>query len=291
MGCLNIWSKGIDSNLRPVLISKTTADSQLPECCSHDYFLIYYIAKGYITLRETAECFFMGYGDFCIIPPTFRHSLEIGAPETEVYTCAFSIDFVEQILQSQAGTSGILSNIFNTGEVIRLDAIPAQTRVHLCNLMDFLLYEYKTDLCNAELAIKNCLATVFCVLSELLQTRNGDLEQYDRHSVMYCIRYIKSNYDKPLSLDEMVRLCNMPRKEFCKRFKKTSGYTFHHYLNKIRIEKSLEILKRTEGGFSLHRLSSLCGYENYITFYRNFTRYTGVTPITYVKLNAKETKE
>ncbi len=287
MGCLTLHTSNPSSKLRPIYISKLDAKSDLREYHYYDYFLIYYVIKGYITLQEDTEEIHLGYGDICIIPPAFKHSLRINTPGTELYSCSFNLDFVEHILQNQTGGSSVLSHMFNAGETIKINFIPIDTQLHLRNLMDFLLYEYESSLNNTELAIQNCLATIFCVFSELLQSQVHILETFDKHSIMYSIHYIKSNYDKPLSLNDMTKLTHIPKKEFCQRFKKVSGHTFHNYLNKVRIENALKILNQPENEIALHELSALCGYENYITFYRNFTKHTGLPPVEYIKLNCK----
>lgn len=287
MGCQTFHTSNPNSKLRPVYISKLDARSDLREYHYYDCFLIYYVIKGYITLQEDTEDIHLGYGDICVIPPAFKHRLKINTPGTALYSCSFHPDFVEHILQNQVGDSGVLSRMFNAGETIKLNSIPTDTQLHLRNLMDFLLYEYESSLKNAELVIQNCLAAIFCVFSELLQSQQRVLETFDKHSIMYSIDYIKTNYHRPLSLNDMTELTHIPKKEFCQRFKKVSGHTFHNYLNQVRIENALKILNQPESEIALHELSALCGYENYITFYRNFIKHTGLSPVEYISLNRK----
>ena len=85
----------------------------------------------------------------------------------------------------------------------------------------------------------------------------------------------------------MAKQIRMSSKEFGAQFKAFSGRTFHDFLNKVRIEKAAEILKKAEGSIPLSELAQLCGYENYVTFYRNFCKYTGGSPQDFLNMTVK----
>lgn len=277
-------------NITPkFFIRKIVGASNVQSYHYQHYFQVYYVVKGYITHTTEFGNINLGYGDLCIIPPDFKHSINVNTANTEFYSCSFSADFVDQILLNQAGTGGLLSGLFNSGEVVLLKSIPAQPQLHLQNLMNFLLYEYETTPINVDYAIKNCLASIFCMLSALLQSQEPIItDPADKYSILHCINYVKNNYDKPLTLQDMVKLSHMQKKDFCARFKNFSGHTFNDYLNKIRIEKALELLKDTQSKIPFTRIAVMCGYENYITFYRNFIKHTGITPAEYLKMNCEE---
>ena len=80
----------------------------------------------------------------------------------------------------------------------------------------------------------------------------------------------------------MLRLSTMSRSEFCKRFREIAGHTFNEYLNKCRIERACEMIKR---GNKISTVYSFCGYEDNSTFYRNFVKIIGVSPSKYKTAN------
>lgn len=286
--CLEINLSSYKNITPKFFIRKIYGDGNIQSYHYQHYFQMYYVIKGYITHTTALENINLGYGDLCVIPPDYQHTINVNTANAEFYACSFSADFVESILQ-QAGTGGLLSGLFNSGDIVLLKSIPAQPQLHLQNLMNFLLYEFETKPINVDYAIKNCLSSIFCVLLALLHSQEPIItEPTEKYSILNCINYVKNNYDKPLSLNDMIKLSHMQKKDFCLRFKNFSGHTFNDYLNKIRIEKAVELLKDTESKIPLTRIAVICGYDNYITFYRNFIKYTGITPAEYLKLKDEE---
>ena len=172
----------------------------------------------------------------------------------------------------------MLSSMFNSGSPVVIAPVPAEMQIHLQHLMEFMKYEYEQGMGDSELALRNCLATVFCVFLELLRSQKEILSPPDKNSIVYAIEFVKANYEKKLSAEEMAKMICMSKKEFLLRFKTFSGRSFHDFLNKTRIEKAIEMYRKSEEKISFAELSWLCGFDNYITFYRNFVKYTGVSP-------------
>ncbi len=70
-------------------------------------------------------------------------------------------------------------------------------------------------------------------------------------------------------------------------FKKEVGCTFPEYLNKYRINKSIEIIKSKN--ISLSDVASLSGYNDYAHFSKAFKKQRGISPREYAN-NTKEHK-
>ncbi|QTH43645.1 helix-turn-helix domain-containing protein [Cohnella sp. LGH] len=71
-------------------------------------------------------------------------------------------------------------------------------------------------------------------------------------------------------------------------FKKTTGDMFSNYLNRIRIEKSKELLAQTT--LKSNQISTMIGFTNVTYFSNIFKKFVGVYPIEYRKALAKVTK-
>lgn len=281
MGCLNIKQSAPD--VRPKFhIEKAFSARDGESCFFRDHFRVYHVQSGYVSLdTDQNKGVRLACGDICILPPSTLHTLRANTSNAELYVFTFSIDFIEHILQHQAGSGGMLSGLFNSGSPVVIAPVPAEMQIHLQHLMEFMKFEYERGKDASELALRNCLATLFCVFLELLREQNN-APAPEKSGILYAISYVKKHYQEELSADGMAKLICMSKKEFVARFKTFSGRSFHDFLNKTRIEKATEILKKSEGNVTLSSLAQLCGYENYITFYRNFVKYTGISPADFM---------
>lgn len=66
---------------------------------------------------------------------------------------------------------------------------------------------------------------------------------------------------------------------FSKYFKTMSGMTFTQYINRVRVEKAVEIL-RSEPDVSMTNVAVRCGFDTIRNFNRVFKSITGYTPKT-----------
>lgn len=91
--------------------------------------------------------------------------------------------------------------------------------------------------------------------------------------------YIKQNYSKQLSLDEVSYYVNISPYYFSKIFKEGTGENFIEYLTNIRIEKAKELLSSTD--YSMKEICVMVGYSDPNYFSRSFKKNVGVTPTEY----------
>ena len=90
------------------------------------------------------------------------------------------------------------------------------------------------------------------------------------------MRYIRENYNRDISLDEVSREVNISPYYFSKLFKDSTEQNFIEYLTKIRIEKAKEFLVKPD--ISIKEAGIRSGYTDPNYFSRIFKRYEGVTP-------------
>lgn len=65
---------------------------------------------------------------------------------------------------------------------------------------------------------------------------------------------------------------------FSKFFRKISGMTFSQYLNSVRLEHAVEMLKNNSDHLSITEIASLCGFDTIRHFNRVFKDITGMSP-------------
>lgn len=94
--------------------------------------------------------------------------------------------------------------------------------------------------------------------------------------------YIKNNYNKPLSLDDVSYYVNISPYYFSRIFKEGAGENFIEYLTAIRMEKAKELL--VSGEYSMKEIGVMVGFTDPNYFSRSFKKNVGVTPTEYKEL-------
>lgn len=98
------------------------------------------------------------------------------------------------------------------------------------------------------------------------------------------LSYIKDHYENPITLAELADLAGMSPKYFCRAFSHMTGKTPIEYLNYYRIEQAGEQILLTDR--SITDIALGCGFNDMSYFSRTFSRYKGVSPTGYRKLQA-----
>ena len=88
--------------------------------------------------------------------------------------------------------------------------------------------------------------------------------------------YIRDNYKKDISLDEVSREVDISPYYFSKLFKQETGGNFIEYLTEVRLRNARELLK--DSGLSIKEICAESGYSDPNYFSRIFKKYEGVTP-------------
>ena len=93
---------------------------------------------------------------------------------------------------------------------------------------------------------------------------------------------LHDNWNRDYSLDQLSEILNIHPVTISKHFKKYFGCTLGRYRRKIRIEKSIDLIKYS--GWSLSEIAHYCGFSDQSHFIRNFKAQTNLLPNFYKKL-------
>ncbi len=130
------------------------------------------------------------------------------------------------------------------------------------------------------------LFEILSILSETADTNFINPETYapsndsfkkDRLTDVY--QYVKENYKKEISLDEVAQIANLTPTSFCRMFKSKTKKNFIEYLNEIRISNACKQLIETD--MSVSEIAYECGYKTVSNFNKLFKKNTGNTPKEY----------
>ena len=91
--------------------------------------------------------------------------------------------------------------------------------------------------------------------------------------------YINNNYTKDISLDELAEITGLTPQYFSKVFKDYRQNTFVSYITDLRMEKSVELLTKTD--MSVKKISDKVGYRNPQYFIRVFKKKFQLSTMQY----------
>jgi len=112
---------------------------------------------------------------------------------------------------------------------------------------------------------------------QLLETLNKE-----DHLVDKIMEYINLHYSEKIFLSDIADVLNYSESLLSKRFRRVTQMTFNEYLNRFRIQKSVEYMKK--GTYGLTGISDICGFSDYKYFSTVFKKYTGYTPSQFTNM-------
>lgn len=116
--------------------------------------------------------------------------------------------------------------------------------------------------------------------SQLLRI-NSDQVKFDHlhPSIKRALTIIEENYQKDINLKYLADQLHLNVMYLGQLFKKELGQPFSQYLNQWRIDKSKQLLSKTQ--LTVSQVGIEVGYQNQAYFYRIFKKQEGVSPKEY----------
>jgi AraC-like DNA-binding protein/mannose-6-phosphate isomerase-like protein (cupin superfamily) len=281
----------------PCKMYRLTAQPSLMTHC-HDYFQIWYVAKGAFHHTVSGERFAIAAGDIFVVSPFTLHSVEIPSDQKlEIYGCEFMPSFINERLEEKPADHSFFDVAYVEYFLRRESRIQSKIslenviEVRVRNLMREMLAEYERRSPFFQILLK---ANLLLLLSILVRQVNRELvdagfeksEKY-KNIMTGVIEYIHTNYHENLKLDTLCSIANLSRSTFCGLFKEWTGKTFNRYVTDLRIFHAIGMLMRPE--LSVTDVCYSTGFNELSYFCRIFKKYTGISP-TYFRKQAVQPK-
>lgn len=119
------------------------------------------------------------------------------------------------------------------------------------------------------------------LIGQEFQTENETKKQNNLKPVVNTTNFMLQNLDRYFSIDELAQISMQSHTGYIEHFKKLFGMTPFEYLKKLRIDRAIELLRRT--GNSVSSIAQSCGFSDSSHLIRVFKEMTGTTPTKFRK--------
>lgn len=233
---------------------------------------INYVKRGNCVLHMDNESVCFREGEMMIISSEVNHVFEAGPEGTTLMQLEFLPEILSKFNQNTGGETNNLAPVVIFSEENRLIKIVNNIRImravqSIVNELEFKnhYYQYLVIMHYAELLI-----LIYRYMDE------SYLPICTNESLKKAISYIRLNYQTEMAITDVAEHSGISERYLRKLFAQHLNLSPLDYLNQVRINKSIELLRNTE--MSVKEICFVCGFRSPQYFSRIFKQQTGVSP-------------
>lgn len=215
----------------------------------HKSYECYAVTKGFARAVVDGKEYTLSPGEAVLVFPYQSHEYKTDS-NTGTWVCIFSPDLVESY-KKQNGF------------------IPTDSK--------FKFEEHKMANPQSLLMRKSLCYKICGIFDEGREYQKTDYAESNMISKL--LIFISENFRKECTLSSAARCVGYDYSYISKLFKKTVKLSFNNYVNNLRINEALRLLKTTD--LSVRDIAEGCGYTCTRTFNREFLKLTKMTPKDY----------
>lgn len=233
---------------------------------------INYVKKGNCILHLDRESISFREGETMIITSGINHSFEAGTEGTTLMQLEFLPEIFSQFDPQAKGKFTDFASVMLFSEENRLIKIVNNIRIMqvVQRIVNELkqkgqYYHYLVVMYYAELLI-----LIYRYMDETY------LPICSNEALKKAISFIRLNYPSDITVSEVAKQAGVGERHLRNLFSRHLDLSPLDYLNQIRINKSIELLRNTE--LSVKEICFQCGFKSPQYFSRVFKQQTGITP-------------
>lgn len=248
---------------------------------AHDYYQLYFVEEGVIGHYMEKVCGKLHKGDVFILPPNMQHYIEKQSDQIGFY----SISFTETYFPAHDRGTSFLSDFLyylkqqTPDTICPAISLNAEQYGMVRQLLQQICQEFRQKKPGFQEIIYHNLATTLSLVARSYYKTVPSISYLTaQQKVMQAVEFINVHYAEDITLESIVAGSQISKANFCKLFSGLAGMTFNQFLHTRRIEKARELIFE---GYKIAQVSTLCGYKDFSTFFRNFKKITGISPTDY----------
>jgi len=245
----------------------------------HTYFELVYIVGGTATHWMEQDAAPLRAGDYFIIDPGSHHCYR-DTKDLEIVNCLFLPEYLDRALGDCPSLASLLSN-----KVLRFGVpVDMQTADRIYHDGDGTVGRLIRQM---ELEYAECrtgyMELLRCDLTRVLVCAVRASEELERSRVqhnatMAIANYLRHNYAKPLSLEEISHRFGYTPQYLSNLFHRDTGMTLQTFLQRLRVEEACRLMGKHK---PLTEVAQAVGYTDAKHFSKIFRQHKGISPREY----------
>lgn len=263
---------------------------------SHNFIEIAFVEDGEGMHQIGEESMPCGKGDIFLLNCSVKHRFVPARDRSlTICNCVFLPEFFDYSLVGNKSFQ-TLSNIYlfrsffvdDCRSYIRF-AIPEQDFAKINGLINDIYNEFNTETTGFLELIRAYMIELLIYILRKTQNDaaitsfssfNKDLNPFVNQKI---ISYIEEHFKSDVTIGDLSVMSFLSPAQFCRVFKKTTGFTVKEFMQKTRVEVACKMLRETNK--TIGEISLAVGYSDFKYFTKLFTRIIGKTPSVFRKEN------
>lgn len=250
----------------------------------HDFFELAYITGGTAVHMLEGQACEIGAGDYFIVDCGSRHGYQ-KSRELTLINCLFLPEVVDETLQGCTRFDTLLQGCLIKYYRMSLGQTGVNRIFHdkekkVCRLMEEMLEEYRLHEVGWSQILRLKLLEILLLMLRGLIPKKRRLPEST--AVQKMLEFVDSSYRTGLTLGEFCEQNHYSLSYVSRRFKQETGLCVRDYVQKIRVEKSCELLEGSD--MRVAEIARTVGYEDIKFFNRVFKKLMQVSPREYRRL-------
>jgi len=257
----------------------------MPYQHTHSAIEIYYLKKGQCTYIINDSYVSVSAGDLIIIPPEVRHSTSYNGRDVSERVVVFAEpeiipDYfykkIPAIIEYISKPNKITMNKLSHARLEEMLRKISHEQTHPGKYSDVMESLYICELMTL-IASFGTIAQDVYIPEKIIDI-----------NIEKAVHIIDTQYNKPLTLEDIASDLMLTPAYFSYKFHKVTGFTFKVYLNNVRMRNAMNMLRTTDD--SITKIALACGFNSSNYFKDVFKLYNGCSPRDYKKRTSINSK-
>jgi AraC-like DNA-binding protein len=227
-----------------------------------EHYSIHFIMEGKVELNHGLNRFVLSKGDsFCMFPGVIYRYKYVQSEKP------LSMSWIS--FDGKQSSTLLTRTGFHESAPYLKQVITKELKHTIQNL-----FMISTEGIKGQLQLQSSLYSIFSqmIFSDKSTIPHDGFSQWVSNS----IEYMKAHYTEGITIQDVAANASLHRAYFSKIFTQQIGIPPKQYLEKLKMEKSLELLHLTP--YTINEISLTLGYSDPYTFTHAFSRYYGIPP-------------